>query len=549
MFFRVSVHDSGRIDDRILHLFNTNEDMQSEESNYVNLHLRYIMNIMPLIGGKVVAKASSLGGYEIRIDWPVEPSRDHKSVDQSQSLSDFHLYVFDQSPIAAEAAAKTLSRAGASVEFGSSEDELLKEIKLHAPDILVYGIGHHQKVDQEFINRVRQAADQYVPVCLLVSQGENIVGSEFDHLDIESIVLKPLRNRLLIQGVKQAWSMKEFKLENNLEHVNLVADHPEHLSAAKPYRHHTNGERPVILVVDDDIVVLHLVSDLLMEMGADVEIAENGPDAMAILAETSVDLIIMDVRMPFMDGFQTTQEIRAIYSEDIPIVALTASDDMADRSKALQIGMNDYLVKPVDHITLNERLGRWVDLPGIKERQDQVVLVKVDEKTPMIQVREAMRLLNRDNGLFTRSLLRFYGRFFIEGYTISKLIEANNAEDILIRLHNLRGGAASIGAYLLRDRVFELENILRRKGVCDESNKAIQRLLVLLECILFESKVLLNYFTNNMDTVSPEAHLQEAVSEADRKLDLLNQSMAIADEHLTNLTDEQSLSEKSQKKL
>tara|TARA_B100000676_G_C18081205_1_gene851364 strand:+ start:1441 stop:4152 length:2712 start_codon:yes stop_codon:yes gene_type:complete len=531
MFFRISVHDSGTADDRIIHLFNEVENLKRDPSDYVDLNLRFLMTLLPLVGGKAEAFVSPVGGYEIRIDWPVEPVRDHLAPDMSQTLEDFQIYVHDNEGLVAETTAKTLTRMGASVEYGCNQAALMKGIQAGVPNMVVYGLGIGEKADADVFASIRSAIGHPVPICLLVNQGEDIASQEFDDLDIDSIVLKPIRSRLLAQGIEHAAVMHKTKLAGPVAAEETPEVDKKEALTSEPQKV-GQGHRPVILVVDDDIVVLHLVTDLLVGIGADVEIAESGPDALSVLDRTSIDLVIMDVRMPFMDGFETAQEIRAIYSNEIPVIALTASDDLADRTKALQVGMNDYLVKPVDEATLQERLSHWVTMPQGEEHDPGEVLVSIDEKTPLIQVREALRLLSRDHVLFTRSVLRFYGRFFIEGYTISTLLEANDNAELLVRLHSLRGGAASIGAYLLRDRVFDLENILRSNGLTDETKQAVRSLLVLLECVLYEAKVLLDYFTNKSQNLSPEDHLQEAVIEVDRQFNMINESLQGMDEVL-----------------
>ncbi|MFB9974679.1 response regulator transcription factor [Allobacillus sp. SKP2-8] len=101
-----------------------------------------------------------------------------------------------------------------------------------------------------------------------------------------------------------------------------------------------------ILVVDDDINILQLVSIHLTEAGYHVVQAKDGTDALKILHKEQCDLAVVDVMMPFMDGFALTREIRREF--DIPVILLTAKDQINDKEEGFKSGTDDYLVKPFE---------------------------------------------------------------------------------------------------------------------------------------------------------------------------------------------------------
>ena len=90
---------------------------------------------------------------------------------------------------------------------------------------------------------------------------------------------------------------------------------------------------------------------MLEKLGYNVEIAENGKEVIQIVEKNDFDLILMDVQMPEMDGFQATQKIRELEqnsNKHIPIIALTAYAMKSDREKCLSVGMDGYLSKPIN---------------------------------------------------------------------------------------------------------------------------------------------------------------------------------------------------------
>lgn len=101
-----------------------------------------------------------------------------------------------------------------------------------------------------------------------------------------------------------------------------------------------------ILIVDDDVFIRNLITDLLMREGYKVIGAENGVAALELLNKDFCDLVIIDIMMPIMNGYLLTTEIRKKY--DIPIILLTAKSQIEDKEKGFESGTDDYLIKPFE---------------------------------------------------------------------------------------------------------------------------------------------------------------------------------------------------------
>jgi signal transduction histidine kinase/HAMP domain-containing protein/DNA-binding response OmpR family regulator len=117
-----------------------------------------------------------------------------------------------------------------------------------------------------------------------------------------------------------------------------------------------------VLIVDDDIRNIFALSSVLEEQGMNVVSADNGRDAIRLLSEkTPVDIVLMDIMMPEMDGIDTMLEIRKLqHCKDLPIVAVTAKAMKGDREKCMEAGAWDYLSKPVDTDILLGVLRSWL---------------------------------------------------------------------------------------------------------------------------------------------------------------------------------------------
>jgi two-component system, OmpR family, response regulator MprA len=112
--------------------------------------------------------------------------------------------------------------------------------------------------------------------------------------------------------------------------------------------------RPRVLVVDDDKAVRESLRRSLEFNGYDVALAGDGAEALARIAATDPDVVVMDVMMPRLDGLETTKALRAA-GNDLPILVLTARDAVGDRVEGLDAGADDYLTKP---FALQELLAR-----------------------------------------------------------------------------------------------------------------------------------------------------------------------------------------------
>ncbi len=107
-----------------------------------------------------------------------------------------------------------------------------------------------------------------------------------------------------------------------------------------------SGEQAAhILVVEDDASLSNWIADYLIDNGLSVSIASRGDDALTLIAEDQPDLVILDINLPVINGFEVCKQAREFYTR--PILMLTARGDEPDEVQGLESGANDYLVKPV----------------------------------------------------------------------------------------------------------------------------------------------------------------------------------------------------------
>lgn len=109
-----------------------------------------------------------------------------------------------------------------------------------------------------------------------------------------------------------------------------------------------------ILVVDDEKLIRNVIRDYLENEGMKVHEAENGKEALRVFKEEKIDLIVLDIMMPIMDGYETLKEIRKL--SEVPIIMLTAMKEELDKLHSFDMGVDDYVTKPFSPRELTARV-------------------------------------------------------------------------------------------------------------------------------------------------------------------------------------------------
>lgn len=153
----------------------------------------------------------------------------------------------------------------------------------------------------------------------------------------------------------------------------------------------------VILVVDDDPNVRDVIARYFLQLKYDVVMAKDGMEALEIVKQTPINLAIVDVMMPYLDGYALTQEIRAHYN--VPVLLLTAKGQIEDKEKGYLAGTDDYVVKPFDPKELQLRVDALLRRYGTVSLKQDLVLgelmilpekyeIKINGRTLLLPLKE-----------------------------------------------------------------------------------------------------------------------------------------------------------------
>ena len=231
--------------------------------------------------------------------------------------------------------------------------EALEKLRDTVFDCMIIDLKLPDMLGNELLRRMAEEdICSFPPV--IVYTGRNLTRDE------ETELLKYSRS-IIIKGARSPERLlDEVTLFLHKVEAELSSEHQRMLKTARSRDKLFEGRR--LLLVDDDVRNIFALSSALEQKGATVEVARNGFEALAKLKEhEDIDLVLMDVMMPEMDGYEATRQIRLEPRwKNLPIIAVTAKAMKDDQERCREVGANDYLAKPIDLDRLFSLIRVWM---------------------------------------------------------------------------------------------------------------------------------------------------------------------------------------------
>jgi len=285
---------------------------------------------------------------------------------------------------------------------------------------------------------------------MLTSVGARGDAARAQEAGISAYLTKPVKQSQLLDAVVTVLGVGG---EENIGQQQLVTRH----TLAEDRRKHTAH----ILLAEDNEVNQKVAERMLTKAGYIVDVADNGVEALRALERHGrYDLVLMDIQMPEMDGFETTAAIRRDKRwEGIPVVAMTAHALKGDEERCLSAGMDDYLTKPIQPEKLFSTIERWTGTGAISLTEHP----KSEKKTREgpIDVDKALERFDGDAEFFREIVAEFLGMLPEQLGTLRAGAQNGDGTTIERAAHTLKGAAANIGAEKVRDTALQLEEIGR----------------------------------------------------------------------------------------
>ena len=219
-----------------------------------------------------------------------------------------------------------------------------------------------------------------------------------------------------------------------------------------------------ILLAEDNITSQQVAVNILKKLGLHVDVVANGGEAVHALKTLAYDLVLMDVKMPILDGFETTRRIRdpnsPVKNHRIPIIAMTANAMHDDVKKCLDEGMDDYVSKPIALNELVKVLEKW--LPKDKKKNLSYDKVSPDNAQRPLLIFDREELLARvmgDDTMMCRVIAVFLENSPKQLLALQTALHNEDVASITFQAHTLKGAAATIGGKALCAVATEIEKL------------------------------------------------------------------------------------------
>ncbi len=275
--------------------------------------------------------------------------------------------------------------------------------------------------------------------------------------------------------------------------ANLAAPLTDH-DAEEEIRRSRQGAR--LLLVEDEPINREVALDMLASLGLHVDLAENGEQAVALVAARAYDLILMDMQMPIMDGIEATRKILALPGQSTArIVAMTANAFAEDRAACHAAGMVDHLCKPVDPAALHAALLRWLPSgePAASQagqpQTNSLVQATLDERSqrlfarinrlPDMDTRAGLGALSGNIVKYLALLEKYVERHAQTAQEIRQALAGDDRETARRLAHTLKGVSATLGVRDTQQAAQELELAMR----ADEPPATLAALVGSLEIV------------------------------------------------------------------
>ncbi len=302
-------------------------------------------------------------------------------------------------------------------------------------------------------------------------QGDATVNRKFGGTGLGLSIVKQL---VEVQGGSidvQSKSGRGTKFIINLKfEIGTENETNEQESTISKYEESTNTidlSKSKVLVVEDNKVNLLYTRKILQNWNCIPDEATNGLIALERLKEKEYDLILMDVRMPTMDGFEATKFIRTNFEPpkcNTPIIALTANAIKGDEDKCLQAGMNDYISKPFQPETLKNKIIGNMDLEGFTKKVGSKTKTEVNQNK-IIDLTYLKEMSDNEVDFIIDMINSFISQSPKDIENIWFHFSNNNLDDVANLIHKIKPSISFMGIHELKELVLEIEDNARHKKI------------------------------------------------------------------------------------
>lgn len=353
---------------RIFDKFEQADNTTTRRYGGTGLGLAISKQLVELMGGEIGADSVSGEGstfwFTLTLPLDAQAAAKRRPVPDLRGL---RLLIVDDIEVNRKILAEQVENWGMAVKCVASAADALEALVAAGDRGLPYDLAildyHMPEMDgEELARRIKEnPATRDMALIMLSSVDGKGDARRFRQIGVATTLVKPARSSLLLESIAKVLPERA---EAPAQPV-VAPRRPATPRESREVQSVQQGSFNVILAEDNEIN-RYVVMQMLAGSACNLTIATNGKEAVELYESGAIDLILMDVSMPEMDGLEATSAIREIERQSgeapVPIIGLTAHTMKGDRERCLAAGMDDYLPKPVQQADLKAMLARWLDL-------------------------------------------------------------------------------------------------------------------------------------------------------------------------------------------
>ena len=377
----------------------------------------------------------------------------------SEELKGLRVLACDDNETVLHIIKEAMETFGFEITTVNSGLKAIEEVQNNNYDVLLVDYRMPKLDGLETVAKIRETKNKDVLKIIMVTafSQEDIV-ERAKQLHVDFFIAKPFSYSTLLDAI-----MSSFGKENMVSRIRTEKGlkHQEKLKKIVGAR---------ILLTEDNEINQQVASELFEGSGLVVEIANNGLEAVEMVRNSGVpskyDIVLMDLQMPVMDGYTATRTIREMKQYDnLPVVAMTADAMMGIKEKCLEVGMQDFVTKPIDPDEAFGALVKWIK-PGKREViQKSIETIKEEIELPAfinIDVADGLRRVGGNKKLFLSLIDKFHSKNQDLVNEIKEAVNQTDQEKAVRLAHTVKGVAGNLGAIKLNKAAAFVEAELKK---------------------------------------------------------------------------------------
>ncbi|OGI06789.1 MAG: hypothetical protein A2Y40_00920 [Candidatus Margulisbacteria bacterium GWF2_35_9] len=472
---KFSVNDSGigmtkEQMDKLFFAFSQADSSITRKFGGTGLGLTICKNLVEMMNGKIYVE-SELGigsTFIFDVEFMIQTKIKEKRVIQLEKLRDLKVLIVDDNEMASDILKEQLLSFGINACTVTSGNEAILEVKQKSVENqydLVFMDWRMPGMDgiEAAKSILNDNTLEHTPITIMVTAfGREDIIKKAEKIGVNSFLMKPVNQSLLYDTIMNAFG------KDIIEDIARTSNKKGKADSSKGLE----GIR--VLLVEDNILNQEVATEILKGAGLIVEIANNGKEAVEAVSTSIYDVVLMDIQMPIMGGYEATNLIRSNEKfKDLPIIAMTAHAMQGVKQDCIAAGMNDYVCKPIDLDALFLVLKKWVNPNNInhiiEKTYDALIENDIEIQFPKnkssIDFELGLKRLNGNKKLYRKLLIDFATSYSSSCMDIRKAKNQNDIDLILKLTHTLKGVAGNISIYEIQRIATELETAVSQNSM------------------------------------------------------------------------------------